>query len=127
MIVIVMGIAGTGKSTIGKMLADRLSLPFVEGDNYHSRQNIDKMSKGIPLTDADRAPWLQTLASILQDREKEGAVLACSALKEDYRIILQQGLKKKPAWIYLEGSEGTIRERMKSRPGHFMPEALLHS
>ena len=82
MIIVVMGIAGTGKSTVGRLLAHKLSLPFVEGDDFHSRENIAKMSKGSALTDDDRIPWLQTLAAELQSREKEGAVLACSALKD---------------------------------------------
>jgi carbohydrate kinase (thermoresistant glucokinase family) len=127
MIIVVMGIAGTGKSTVGKLLASRLSLPFVEGDDFHSGENIAKMSRGIPLTDEDRMPWLQALAVKLKRREGEGTVLACSALKEKYRTILQQGLLEKPFWIYLEGSEETIRQRMKEREGHFMPGELLDS
>ncbi len=128
MIIIVMGVTGSGKSTIGKLLADHLSLPFVEADDFHSKENVAKMSKGIPLTDEDRYPWLQSLSQTLQREEKnKGAVLACSALKEQYRHLLQQGLNEKIIWIYLEGSEKMISERMRKRQGHFMPEELLHS
>lgn len=123
-----MGVAGCGKSTIGKRLAARLSLPFIEGDDFHSKENVLKMSSGIPLTDEDRYPWLQTLSHQLQLHEKStGAVLACSALKEDYRRVLQNGLQEKIEWIYLEGTEKTLRERMKKRKNHFMPQALLQS
>lgn len=128
MIIVVMGVTGSGKSTIGKLLAERLSLPFVEADDFHSKENVAKMSKGIPLTDEDRHPWLQSLSQALQTEEKnKGAVLACSALKEQYRHLLQQGLQEKIIWIYLDGSEKIISERMRNRQGHFMPEKLLHS
>lgn len=128
MIIVVMGVTGCGKSTVGKLLADRLAIPFVEGDDFHSAANIDKMRHGIPLADEDRAPWLQSLNDVLKNEEdKKGAVLACSALKESYRQVLQHGLREKITWIYLEGSEETLRTRMEHRPGHFMPEALLHS
>lgn len=128
MIIIVMGVTGSGKSTIGKLLADRLSLPFIEGDAFHSKENILKMSKGIALTDEDRLPWLKSLSLELHEKEKDkGAVLACSALKENYRHILQQGLEEKITWIFLDGSEKTIRKRMENRKDHFMPEELLHS
>jgi carbohydrate kinase (thermoresistant glucokinase family) len=123
-----MGVAGCGKSTTGKLLAEQLSLPFIEADDFHSKENVLKMSKGIPLNDEDRYPWLQSLAHELQLQEgKKGAVLACSALKESYRKILQDGLKEKIAWVYLEGDEQILKERLKNRKGHFMPEELLQS
>lgn len=123
-----MGVAGCGKSTIGKLLAERLSLPFIEGDDFHSKENVLKMSSGIPLTDEDRYPWLQSLSHQLQLHEQSaGAVLACSALKEDYRKILQNGLHEKIDWIYLEGKKTTLLERMKQRKDHFMPQELLQS
>jgi gluconokinase len=123
-----MGVAGCGKSTIGKLLAERLSLPFIEGDDFHSKENILKMSNGIPLTDEDRYPWLQSLSQQLQLYEQSaGTVLACSALKEDYRRVLQNGLQEKIEWIYLEGTEATLLERMKKRKNHFMPQELLQS
>ena len=123
-----MGVTGTGKTTIGKKLAEHLSIPFIEGDEYHDQANIIKMQEGIPLSDEDRYPWLRTLSGLLQMEEgRKGAVLACSALKEEYRRILQQPLKQKIKWIYLEGEEELLRDRMKNRSGHFMPGGLLRS
>ena len=119
MIITVMGVTASGKSTVGKLLAKRLSLPFIEADDFHSKENILKMSRGIPLTDEDRRPWLQLLSQQLQ-AQKNGAVLACSALKKDYRKTLQKGLHKKIIWIYLEGPERILRERIKKRKGHFV-------
>jgi carbohydrate kinase (thermoresistant glucokinase family) len=128
MIIVVMGVTSSGKSTIGKLLAKRLSLPFIEGDEFHPEENIIKMSRGIPLNDEDRIPWLQTLSHELQLHEKnKGAVLACSALKESYRKILQEGLNEKITWVYLDGSQELIKKRMEKRRNHFMPEALLQS
>ena len=127
MIIIVMGVSGCGKSTIGKFLSEKLSLPFIEADDFHSKESVLKMSSGIPLTDEDRWPWLQSLSYELKLRQNEGAILACSALKEEYRKILQQDLHEKIIWIYLEGSEEIIKQRIKNRKGHFMPEALLRS
>jgi carbohydrate kinase (thermoresistant glucokinase family) len=128
MIIVVMGVTSSGKSTIGKLLAKRLSLPFIEGDEFHPEENIIKMGRGIPLNDEDRIPWLQTLSHELQLHEKnKGAVLACSALKESYRKILQQGLNEKITWVYLDGSQELIKKRMEKRRNHFMPEALLQS
>jgi carbohydrate kinase (thermoresistant glucokinase family) len=128
MIIVIMGVTSSGKSTIGKLLAQRLSLPFIEGDEFHPEENILKMSNGIPLNDNDRRPWLQALSHQLQLQEKnKGAVLACSALKESYRELLQQGLNEKIIWIYLEGTNDIIRQRMNERKNHFMPESLLQS
>jgi len=128
MIIVVMGVTGSGKSTVGKLLAQRLSIPFIEGDDFHPAENISKMSQGIPLTDEDRYPWLQSLSTELKLHEKkDGVVLACSALKEDYRERLQLGLTQPIVWIYLEGTEELIKERLKQRQGHFMPDSLLKS
>jgi carbohydrate kinase (thermoresistant glucokinase family) len=128
MIIVVMGVTSCGKSTIGKLLANHLSIPFIEGDEFHPEENVLKMRKGIPLTDNDRDPWLQALSNELQLQENnKGAVLACSALKESYRKILQEKLNEKIIWIYLEGTEEVIRNRMKERKNHFMPESLLQS
>jgi carbohydrate kinase (thermoresistant glucokinase family) len=128
MIINVMGVAACGKSTIGKLLAKRLSLPFIEADEFHSKENVLKMSKGISLNDDDRYPWLKSLSQELQLQEqKNGAVLACSALKESYRKILQEGLHEKIIWIYLEGNETILRERIRNRKEHFMPVELLQS
>lgn len=128
MIIVVMGVSSCGKSTIGKLLAKHLSVPFIEGDEFHPEENVAKMSRGIPLTDNDRYPWLRSLSHELQfHQQNKGAVLACSALKENYRKILQEGLQQQIIWIYLEGTEDVIRQRMKERKNHFMPEALLQS
>lgn len=127
MIIVVMGVSGCGKSTIGKLLAQRLSLSFIEADDFHSKENVVKMSSGIPLDDEDRYPWLESLSLQLQSHEKTGAVLACSALKESYRQILQKNVKEKIIWIYLDGNETILQERMKNRAGHFMPKTLLQS
>ena len=126
MIYIVMGVTGSGKTTIGQMLAAKLQLPFHDADDYHLSQSVDKMRQGIPLNDADRAPWLAQLASLISTWEKNGgAVLACSALKEEYRKTLQT--VPDISWIYLDGSRDTILKRLQARHVHFMPPALLES
>ncbi|MBI3441545.1 MAG: gluconokinase [Proteobacteria bacterium] len=126
MIVIVMGVSGSGKSTIGKLLAQSLEANFVEGDDYHPRKNIEKMLRGAPINDRDRQPWLESLASAMDEwrREKRNVVLACSALKHRYRQILA-GSDKDTYFVHLKGDETLIRERFKNRTGHFMPASLL--
>lgn len=127
MIVVVMGVSGVGKTTIGSELANRLSCEFLDADDYHSAENKAKMHAGIPLTDADRLPWLQTLNRVLQEHEhrQQCAVLACSALKDRYRELLETGVTI--AWVYLKGSPEVIRERLHDRNGHFAGETLLTS
>ena len=128
MIVIVMGVSGSGKSTIGRALAAALGLPFIEGDDYHPRANVDKMAAGQPLDDADRAPWLATLAEVLARAEAEGGgVLACSALKKRYRDVLRSGLTGEARVVYLDGSASLLAERLANRDGHFFPPHLLAS
>ena len=129
MIVIVMGVSGSGKSTIGRALAGVLGLPFVEGDDYHPRANVDKMAAGQPLDDADRAPWLAALSEVLAKAEADGtgAVLACSALKKRYRDVLKSRLSAKPQVVYLDGSASLLAERLAGRDGHFFPPHLLAS
>ncbi|MGC6422044.1 MAG: gluconokinase [Flavobacteriaceae bacterium] len=124
-IFIVMGVSGSGKSTLGRALADHLQLEFIEGDNHHTKANIEKMSLGIPLTDTDRQPWLESLNAVLIEKNK-GVVLACSALKKSYRHTLQKGLNPGPKWIFLEGKRTLLQQRMTAR-NHFMPVALLKS
>lgn len=120
---IIMGVSGSGKTSLGTLLAQKLNLPFYDADDYHPKANIDKMSQGIPLTDEDRMPWLQTLHQEISSWEK-GSVLACSALKERYREILR---KDHPiTWIYLKGDASTILARMKQR-AHFMKPEMLQS
>ncbi len=123
-----MGVSGCGKTTVGRMLAERLSMKFYDADDFHPQGNIDKIKNGIPLDDADRNPWLSKLAQhIAQWNRDKGAVLACSALKEKYRQILSWDGKEKVTFIYLEGNKDTIHDRMRKRDGHFFPVGLLDS
>ncbi|HEV3010944.1 MAG TPA: gluconokinase [Burkholderiales bacterium] len=124
MIVLVMGVAGVGKTTIGAALARRLGWRFVDADDYHPPQNVAKMKAGIPLADADRWPWLSRLNKEL--KQLEHAVLACSALKQSYRQRLAQGIAEFTV-VYLYGSSELIRARMEGRSHRFMPAALLES
>jgi gluconokinase len=128
MILVVMGVAGSGKTTIGKLLADRLGWEFIEGDDFHPPENLEKMSRGIPLSDDDRAGWLQTLAWMLIQRlaEKRSAVLACSALKQRYRDLLSVG-NPEVNFIFLQGEPELLRNRLHNRPGHFMKTGMLLS
>jgi gluconokinase len=124
MIVIVMGVSGCGKSTIGQLLADRLGFPFLDADELHPPGNVAKMAAGTPLTDADRQPWLELLNGKL--RGEENAVLACSALKESYRRVLSKGLAD-CRFVHLRGSMELIRARLDKRQHRFMPASLLES
>ncbi|MFT5883842.1 MAG: 6-phosphogluconate dehydrogenase [Arcticibacterium sp.] len=119
-----MGVCGSGKSTVGELLATKLGLPFFDGDDFHPTPNIEKMSEGIPLNDEDRIDWLQALN---QKAQESGGVFACSALKEKYREILFKHTGNKAHLIYLEGSYELIDGRMKARENHFMPSGLLNS
>jgi gluconokinase len=124
MIVLVMGVAGVGKTTIGAALARSLGCRFIDADDYHPPENVSKMKAGIPLEDADRWPWLDRLNEELTGGED--AVLACSALKASYRERLAQGIADFRT-VHLHGSFDMIRSRMKSRSHRFMPAALLES
>ena len=124
MIVLVMGVAGVGKTTIGEALARALGARFIDADDYHPPENVAKMKAGIPLQDADRWPWLDRLNEEL--KKHDNAVLACSALKESYRRRLAEGVKDFKV-VYLHASAGLIRERMKARRHRYMPAALLDS
>jgi len=128
MIYIVMGVSGCGKSTVGSLLAKRLSIPFYDADDFHLAENIEKMSNGIPLTDDDRSPWLNLLAKQIIEWEKTGgAVLACSALKQSYRDILCSTTKQVVQFIYLKGDQEVLSSRLRNRESHYMPESLLQS
>ncbi len=125
---IVMGVSGSGKSRIGRLLADALGIDFLEGDDFHPAENVRRMAAGIPLTDADRAGWLAALAQRLRDAREHGraVVLACSALKRSYRDVLRSG-DPGVVFVHLTGERRLIEERMHTRPGHFMPASLLAS
>ena len=127
MIYIVMGVAGVGKTTIGLAMAQRLEISFEDADKYHSAANIEKMSHGIPLTDADRLPWLEAMHRMLAGYQAGsfGVVLACSALKQEYRDLLGKDLPV--TWIYLKASPEVIRDRIEHRHGHYAKEDLLKS
>jgi gluconokinase len=127
MIIVIMGVSGSGKTTIGKMLADAIQCLFLEGDSLHSKQNIEKMRHGIPLRDADRTPWLVAIrVHILKFfKRQQNLIVVCSALKQQYREFLTQGFPI--TWVYLKGSPELIRSRMKHRPNHFMKADMLPS
>ncbi len=127
---LVMGVSGSGKTTIGTLLAQRIGGIFADADDYHSPENKEKMHAGTPLTDEDRAPWLATLNRLLLGWSQEGikGVMACSALKESYRQTLGEGLRPDElAYIWLDGSPAMIAARLQSRQGTFMNPALLGS
>lgn len=128
MVVIVMGVSGSGKTTIGERLAERLGWSFYEGDEYHSKANVEKMGRGEALTDEDRGPWLQALREVIEEADREGrsAVLACSALKQKYRRRLRPE-SVDVRFVYLEASPALIRERLTGRKGHFFDADLLDS
>jgi carbohydrate kinase (thermoresistant glucokinase family) len=121
-----MGVSGCGKTTIGKLLAQELKVPFFDGDDFHSPANIEKMSKGNPLNDEDRKGWLARLNELAKKHLDKGAIIACSALKKMYRDQLKLGIPTLE-FIYLKGSKDEILKRVENREGHFMPSALLDS
>lgn len=124
---LIMGVSGCGKSTIAKQLSESLKIPFIEADNFHPKANVLKMKNGHPLNDDDRKSWLQCLAIELKRNEATGCVLACSALKEKYRVILNSLVSKALQIIFLEGSFELIKNRIDQRAGHFMASQLLQS
>ena len=123
-----MGVSGSGKTTVGRALASALEIPFYDADDFHPQDNIVKMKQGIPLQDLDRESWLVTLSKNLAQWEAAaGAVLACSALKETYRTVLQSGVENDVTWVYLYGSSKLIKERMAGRKGHYFKPDLADS
>ena len=125
MVILLMGTTGAGKTTIGKLLAARLNWTFLDADDFHPPANIEKMHNGIPLTDADRWPWLKNIHTELQRLANAGksAVLACSALKQSYRDLLSAALDLRV--VYLRGSYDVMRQHIESRHGHFAGESIL--
>jgi gluconokinase len=128
-VVIVMGVSGSGKTTVGTALARRLGWTFVEGDDFHSAHNVEKMATGHPLTDEDRAPWLAALRKRIDQAVADQApiVLACSALRHSYRSVLAKGLEKEVQFVQLEVPRDVLLERLRMRVGHYMPPELLDS
>ncbi len=126
MIIILMGVVGSGKTTIGKLLAQTLGWKFTDADEFHSPENIEKISHGIALNDSDRTPWLAALRHAIEQWNLDGqnVVLACSALKRTYRDELRAGLVQ---FVYLKGDYELIRQRLRSRHGHFASESILKS
>lgn len=122
-----MGVSGSGKTAVGRLLAEDLLVPFIDADDHHPLSNIEKMSRGFPLNDADREPWLDQLNKIAKDHLKSGCVIACSALKEIYRKRLRKGIEPSVVWIYLKGTFEQIYDRMEQRQGHFMRAGMLRS
>jgi gluconokinase len=128
MIIILMGVTGSGKTTLGKLLSEKLGWKFYDGDDYHSPENIRKMSTGIPLTDVDRQGWLETLADMIRGclEREESAVLACSALKQSYREVLNVD-PQQVRFVYLKGSPELIYARVNQRSGHYMKAGMVKS
>ncbi|HET8665200.1 MAG TPA: gluconokinase [Nocardioides sp.] len=126
--VVVMGVSGSGKTTLGKGLAERMHWRFQEGDDLHPRSNVEKMSRGEPLTDEDRWPWLDAIGQWLDERGRAGenAVLTCSALRRIYRDRLRSG-RPGLRFIHVDAPEEILRERLEKRQGHYMPASLLPS
>jgi gluconokinase len=127
MVILLMGVSGSGKTTIGQMLSTQLHWPFVDGDSLHSPANVAKMAAGIPLTDEDRIPWLQSIHDVIEGcrTQKRNGIIASSALKEKYRQILLTSPETK--LVYLRGSFDLIYSRMQHRPGHYMKPEMLQS
>lgn len=127
MFILIMGVAGSGKTTIGTLLSAELGWPFYDADDFHSADNVRKMACGVALTDEDRAPWLKELQRLVSDRNQRGdkGILACSALKQRYRATLCAD--GKVTLVYLKAQRDLIRSRLESRGGHYMPHSLIES
>jgi gluconokinase len=127
--IVVMGVSGAGKSTVGRLIAARLDCPFRDADSFHPKANIEKMASGQPLTDEDRWPWLRAIAAWIGEHRAAGTtcVVTCSALKRVYRDLVTGDQRADVRLVYLRGDIALIEARLKSRTGHFMPPALLRS
>ncbi len=128
LVIVVMGVSGVGKSTVGRLLADTLGWDFYDADDFHPERNVVKMRSGLPLDDGDRMPWLRALRALIEEciERTHPAVLACSALKASYRTILHGG-DKEVRFVYLAATPGLVQERLEARTGHFMNPDLLSS
>lgn len=128
-VVVVMGVSGAGKTTVASALASRLDLPFLDADDFHPKDNVDKMARGLPLADEDRWPWLASLGDAMQQTSEQqgGVVAACSALKVGYRSCLSEHVKIPMIYVLLDGSRETLFDRINARKGHYMPASLLDS
>ncbi|MBO3697402.1 gluconokinase [Roseivirga sp. E12] len=124
-LIIVMGITGSGKSTVGKALSEKLGVPFLDADDFHPQENIKKMSRSIPLNDDDRWPWLGAIVEYVLQAHRKEFVLACSALKQSYRDYLGQRLDNQ--YLFLDLSQDEAERRLSERSSHFMPQALVKS
>ncbi|WP_214410250.1 gluconokinase [Sphaerisporangium fuscum] len=125
-LLVVMGVTGSGKTTVGAALAQRLRVPFADADDFHSAANIAKMSAGIPLDDHDRLPWLRSIGVWLAEHAARGGVVSCSALKRSYRDVLRREAPS-VGFVHLHGEQDVVRRRVAGRPGHFMPASLVAS
>lgn len=125
-LVVVMGVAGSGKSTVGQALADRLGVDFADADAFHSPASIAKMASGHPLDDDDRAPWLVAIGGWLADHDEQGGVVGCSALRRRYRDVLRAAAPRLTL-LHLDGDPAVLTQRIAERPGHFMPASLITS
>ena len=125
-LVVMMGVSGSGKTTVGAALAQRLRVPFADADDFHPEANIAKMSAGIPLDDDDRGPWLEAIAAWLAEHSATGGVASCSALKRAYRDVLSAAAPQ-AVYLHLHGDRDVLAARVAGRPGHFMPAALIDS
>ena len=123
--IVIMGVSGSGKSSVGAALSRRIGVPYLDGDDFHPPSNIDKMERGIPLTDEDRWPWLDIVAREL--RQRAPVIIGCSALKRAYRDRLRAGAGGTVLFVHLTGPRALIADRMSHRSGHFMPPSLLDS
>jgi gluconokinase len=126
-LIVVMGVAGSGKSTIAAGLAEKLGVDFIEGDALHPQANVNKMAGGQPLTDDDRWPWLEAIGARIDAERAAGVVVSCSALKHVYRDCLRKKVNGRVRFILLDGPRDLISQRMIGRKGHFMPQSLLDS
>jgi gluconokinase len=128
MIIVLMGVSGSGKTTVGEMVSRELAWPYLDADDYHPAGNVEKMRAGTPLSDADRWPWLDLLNALLRERQARGesVVLGCSALKQVYRDRLAQELRD-VRWVHLKGSFELIQLRLQARKHRYMPASLLQS